>query len=175
MKDRLTIQDVTPEVQNAVHELITSMAIAKTMRAKVDAIQRTVLQDIALYNDLEVELSGPRRLRVERTRIYDPKHSYQSEDDAAINAYYAACDAAERAAGLKPDGMDLDHCPALVAEHEQLKAEWNVLDAAAVMLDLEFDGQELNNRLLCEKNGKGLEQRRQFLDLVIGAVVNLPA
>jgi len=169
----MTKADVTPEVKETVTALLVKMTYARLMREEVDRIEREVLQTITLYNDLDLELLGQRGHPIERKRTLDPHQAYQSQDDQALAAYYTLCDSAERDAGIKPPGMDKDHCPALVAEEAQRKAELAVMDASAKMLQLDFDGQELNHRLMCDPKGKGLERRREWLDLVIGLVVNL--
>ena len=166
MKENLTKADVTPDVIAGVTELLARMTIAQVTREEVDKVQSAVLQDIALYDDLMAT-----HQEREPERVYNPGQTYLSQDEPALKRYYAATDAALRAKGLKPDDMATEYCPALVAEHNETKAEWALLDAAAEMLELDFDGQELNSRLLCHKNG--LERRQEFLDILIKLVVNL--
>jgi len=165
MKDHLTKADVTPEVKASVAELLARMTVAKVTREKVDEVQAAILQYLELFTK-----PYPERGLVSE-RILDPSRSWRAEDGPALEAYYDTVDAALRAKGLKPDDMERDYCPALVAEHNQLKAEWALLDAAGRMLDMGYEDGELNDRLLCDKDG--LSRRREFLDLMIKIVVNL--
>lgn len=157
---KLTLEDVTQEVKEAVRLYLEKHAIAEETRARVDVIQRQILaEEVKLY-------ANPDGLR-----IFDPEETYLSDDEEAWQRYQELCDAKEREGGIKPPEMELDYCPALVAEREQLEAEWVIMDAAAVMLKLEFDGRKLNNLLLCEQNGKGLERRQKFIDTVVALVI----
>lgn len=169
MKENLTAEDITQDVIDAVTHYLAKRATAEVLREKVNAVEAEVLKDVALFDDLRA-----RHEDREAQRITEPRHTYLSEDEEALDRYYDAVDAALRDAGLKPAEMDRDYCPALVAEHDQLLAERAILDAAAKMLQMDFDGNELNNRLLCDQKGKGLERRQEFLDLVVKLVVNLP-
>lgn len=164
MKDHMTIKDVTPGVKSAVNAYLMARAYAETMRQAVDKVHRGILMESPVTNGLEVEHGEPARL------IIDPKDTWLCTDDAMIQDYYAECDKQLREKGLKPDDMPVDHCPALVAEHIQTQTEWLILDCAAEMMEIGFDGKELNHRLLC----KGLDTRREFIGLIVKLVVNLP-
>ena len=62
------------------------------------------------------------------------------------------------------------HCPALVAEYLQLQAEWALIETAE-----QFFPEVTNNKLLCGTASKGgSETRREYIDLLIGLVVNAP-
>ena len=161
MKTQLTQKNVTPGVKSAVNSYLLARAYAETMREAVDKIQRQALEEAPLKNGFE---------RFEINKITDPKQAYLCTDENQLKDYYAECDSRERQAKLKPPDMPFDHCPALVAEHLQVQTEWLICENAAEMLGLEFEGKELNNRLLC----LGLEKRQRFIDLVVGLVVNLP-
>lgn len=111
-----------------------SQAYAQTMREAVDKIQRDVLKEIPLYDDLDAEHSGS-----ERKRITDPKRTWLSKDDAAFGRYVAECSKRERAAGIKPATMPDDYCPALVAEDLQMKAERALLDSGGALFGFSAD------------------------------------
>lgn len=160
----LTAKDVTPAVKSAVNAYLMARARAEVLRSKVDKIHRQILTEIEFYNDLEVEHGKAKE------RITEPKYTYLCEDKAALERYFLESDKRERLAGLKPDDMPVDHCPACTAEWEQTQIEWLMLDCASEMLHMDIDGQELNHRLLC----KGLETRQQFIDLIVKLVINLP-
>jgi hypothetical protein len=166
MKQKLTRQDVTPEVIKAGYAYIATLAATQTTAEIVEPIYAKVLDGFEFYNDLETEheRSRPRR------RITDPKDMYLSTDEEQVNAYYAAVDKALRENGIKPQDMPAEHCPLLVAEHNQIKAEWALISAAAAMLGDDHP-ETFNHRLLCQSNG--LEKRRDFIELTAKLVVNL--
>jgi len=165
MKTKLTRKDVTQDLIDTVTKYLACRTVAEVTREKVDEVQRLVLENVALYDDLSAGHEGR-----ESERITDPGRSWLSGDEEALERYYDATDKELRARGLKPDDMERDYCPALVAEYDQTKAEWAILDAVAEMLELDFDGQELNSRLLSHG---GLEDRQKMLDIAVGLVVNL--
>jgi hypothetical protein len=166
MKQKLTRQDVTPEVIEAGYAYIATLAATQTTAEIVKPIYAQVLAGFEFYNDLETEheRSRPRR------RITDPKDLYLSTDEKSVDAYYAAVDKALRENGIKPADMPEEHCPLLVAEREQTKAEWALIEAAAAMLG-DDNPETFNNRLLCQSNG--LEKRREFIELTAKLGVNL--
>jgi len=167
MENHLTPQDVTPEVIKAGYAYIAALAATQTTAEIVKPIYAKILAGFEFYNDLETEHERSRP----RQRITDPKHLYLSTDEKQVSAYYAAVDRALRENGIKPNDMPAEHCPLLVAEHEQTKAEWALIEAAARMLG-DDKPEEFNNKLLCQPDG--LEKRRQFIELVAKLVVNLP-
>jgi hypothetical protein len=164
MRTNLTPQDVTPELKRAVAVYVVRRQTAEIIRKKVDEVERKVLRTVALFNDLEVEHG------LEQKRITDPKQVYLSQDEGSLEYYYEAVDMNLRQAGIKPIGMPFDHCPALVAEHERTKAEWDLLDEAAKMLDAYEEPGQFNNDLLCA----GLDKRQQFIDLTVKLLEEAP-
>jgi len=164
MKHNLTPQDVTPKLKEAVAAYIARQQTATALREKVDRVEREVLQAVELFNDLDVQHGYQ-----ERERIFDPGRAYLSTDEVALKKYYGLVDAKLREAKIKPDDMHPDHCPALVAENEVTKAEWELLDEAAKMLDVYEESGQFNNDLLCA----GLDKRRQFIDLTVKLVGSL--
>jgi hypothetical protein len=163
---KLTMDDITPEVENAVNAYLLARAYAETMRESVDKVYAAVLVDIPMFDDIKLGV----RYEPTGERITNHNLLYLSSDEDACKRVYAEVDKQLRADGAKSADMPAEHCPALVAENIQHEAEWAILDAAAVMLGLEFDGKELNHRLLC----LGLEKQKQFIDLVVKLVVNRP-
>ena len=150
---------------------LLALTHAQLMREAVDKVQRAVLAEIPLYNDLESDMAD-----VPRERITDPKLAYLSQDEEGCAAYFAECNRREREGRIKPADMPDEHCPALVAENLQTQAEWAILDAYADMMELRndegerIDGQEVNHLLLC----MGLEKRRDAIELMVKLVVNRP-
>lgn len=157
MKTDLTPKDVTPALIDAVASYLVFRTVAKVRREEVDEVQRAVLQEMTLMDDSR--------------RIFDPDRTYLCEDTEALQQYWTEVDGRLRAEKIKPEEMQLDHCPALVAEQEQLQAEWHILDESAKMLDIYEDSGSLNNSLLCQKDG--LAKRQQFIDLTVKLVLSL--
>ena len=164
MKIKLTEQDITPDLLAAGYLVLSMTVRAKAMRAEVDIVQYEVIKGFDFRDDLVA-----RHIGRDPEPITRPQDLYLSEDEEAVARYYVAVDLALRKAGLKPETMDQDHCPALVAEYAQLEAEWALLDVVANIMQLGFNGAELNNRLLSLHDG--LEQRRRFIDLLLSLVV----
>lgn len=131
-------------------------AYAETMREAVDKIQRAILAEIPLYDDMMAEHNG-----TERQRITDPRLTYLSKDEPAWQRYFAECNIRERAAGLKPADMIDDYCPALVAEDLQSKAERALLDSGGALCG--FSAADLYG-----------DMREKGLRLFLGAALNSP-
>ena len=163
--DTLTAKDITPELKLAVNLYMVLLARAQTLREQVDIIQRQALRECPLVNS-HIEGIGQGK----PIEITDPESTYLCDDKDMMDEYYATLDDREKKAGIKPDDMALEYCPALVAEHDVTRAKWAIMDASADMLHMEFDGQELNNRLL----GLGLKKHAEFIDLCCKLVVNHP-
>lgn len=89
-------------------------------------------------------------------RLTKPADLYLVADleDPQVLAYYAELDAANRAAGW--DGVP-GSCPALCAEHDAIRAEWAIFDAAK-----EFTGEDFN----CARG----ELRTKALNLFLGVL-----
>jgi len=164
MKQHLTRKDVTPEVIKSGYAYLAARAATETVAAAVKPIQSEVLASFEFFNDLSVQHGA------ERQRITDPDDLYLSEDEDGVNQYYIAVDEALKRKGLKPQDMPLEHCPVLVAEHEQTQAEWELIKAAARMLG-DDDPENFNNRMLCQQNG--LEKRREFIELTAKLAVSI--
>jgi len=168
MRTNLTRNDVTQELIDLVTEYLARRVIAEVTRQEVDAVQRDVLQDIVVMSTAR---EHPHGRSLPSKRITDPDLTYLCRDESAMTTYYQAIDTKLREAGIKPDDMELDYCPALVAECNQVEAEWAILDEAAKMLDIHTGKGELNSGLLCCKNG--LETRQEFIDLTVSLVLSL--
>ncbi len=150
------IQDMlTPEIRSCVNAYLMARAYAETMREKVDAIHREILTECPIYAD-----------KHEGRQIFKSGDLYLCTNDALCQDFYEEADKRLRAAKLKPDNMPVDHCPALVAEHLQVKTEWLLIGAAGEPFGI------TNDKLLCTPNG--LENRQKFIDLVVSLIVNQP-
>lgn len=141
--------DVAAALMPAVDALLLATVFAQVERERVDVIQRRLLGSGRYGGNGE------------------PKDAWHQLTEEAAARYYDDCDKAQAEAGYK---LDPGYCPALIAEHDKIKAEWALIEAAA-----EFFPGVTNDRLLCGVKGKGgLETREEFLNLCIGLVVNLP-
>lgn len=130
-------------------------AYAKVMRERVNEIQREVLEEIPMFTDCKVcrEKGEP------VTRIYEGDRLYRSGDDAGYARYLLESDKREREAGLKPSEMPRDHCPALVAEHAQCKAENILMDSAKTVTGI--GSQDV-----------WLERRTEYLRMLMGLALS---
>lgn len=138
-----------------ITKLLVRMAYAQLKREEVDKIQKKVLAEQCYYG---------RKPGGEQFRVTDPEISYQMDDQSA-EQYFAKLKAIHLANGYAD--AEKGFCPALVAEHDQTKAEWALIDAAYPFFGV------TNNALLCgTKEKDGLKTRREYLDLLIGLVVN---
>ena len=102
-----------PKLRPLVVEMLAKRAFAEVERKRVDAYIAPVFAQFRFVDDEGAVITNPKRL-------------YHCEDAAMCAAYYAACDIAHREHGFKGEPGE---CPALVAEHNQLKAEWVVLES----------------------------------------------
>lgn len=110
-----------PKLRPLVVEMLAKRAFAEVERKRVDAYIAPVFAQFRFVDDEGAVITNPKRL-------------YHCEDAAMCAAYYAACDIAHREHGFKGESGE---CPALVAEHNQLKAEWVVLESMARFVGLD--------------------------------------
>jgi len=151
----LKIEDVaTYEVKSLVDAYLHAKAYAEIMRKEVDIIHKEILTECPIYADRR---EGNRQL-------FESKEMYLCSDENLIQDFYAEANKRLLLAKLKPDDMEKDHCPALVAEHLRIKTEWALIAESGKPFGI------TNNKLLCTKNG--LETRQGFIDLIVGMVVN---
>jgi len=151
----------TPELKSAVNAYLMSRAYAETMRDKVNAIYKDILTQCPVYADLRT----PEGKQIgQGEQILDPEHLYLCSDDALVQDAWAEADKRERAAGIKPDSMQDEYCPALVAENLQRETERLLIEVSGKPFGMD------NHKLLCA----GLEKRQQWIDLVCQFVVSQP-
>ena len=152
--------EITKACEPAVNAVLLAKAYAKIKREQVDAVSRRILAE-------GVYLVAPDRQEHGRKneRITEPRYDWLMSD-ANFSGYHAKRNAILLEAGIKPADMPDDHCPALVAEHLLVKAEWVLLETAWALVapDQPADGwEDLYD-----------EMRKKFIDLVIKMVVNRP-
>lgn len=117
-----------------------------------------ILEEMPAYVTLE-----HRRAANYGERIYNVKELYLCTDDELCKRIYAEANRRERAAGLKPDSMLDDYCPALVAESDLRTIEREIIKAAGGPL-----GVTLDNVFLVPDGWD------RFVNLVVGAIVHHP-
>jgi hypothetical protein len=155
---------MTPDsVFEACHIPVNAYFMARTyaelMRERVDEVQRAVLAECPLNMEPQwIERRGDEK-------ITEPSLTYLAVA-SDLKDYWAECDKRERKLGIKPADMPDDHCPALVAEHLRVQAEWLLLECGWVAIDT--DGNRDGWKLLYG------EKRQHFIDLLCGLVVNHP-
>lgn len=137
--------------QNAALALrvVAATAYAETMKKHVNAIKAEILKEIALYDDLDTPKSR---------RITDPRETWMSDDEASFLAYLKEADKRTRSAGLKPDDMPVDFCPALVAECNQSTLENEIIVSGSALMGI-------NTGMV------GGENRDKLLKLLMGAAI----
>ncbi len=141
----------TATVKSLVNSYLLARAYAQTMREKVNEIYKVILTECPIYSDREGE------------QILDPDRLYLCSDMTLVQDAWDTADHRERKAGLKPDDMSDEKCPALVAEYDLVKVEWALIEATGEPMGI------TNNDLLC---AGGSEMRQEFIDLVVGFIVN---
>lgn len=152
--------DIAKALAPQVKVLLMATAVAELERERVDAIARKVLADQNYYG------RKPRD-QGEQFRVTEPGDTWHM-DDGSFASYHAKMQAIHLANGFEDAAKG--YCPALVAEHLKIKAEWALIEAAERF----FPGCD-NSTLLCgTKTLGGLETRKKYLDLLIGLVVNVP-
>jgi len=164
MNNNLSPDDVTPAVKSAACAVFMARAYAETIRASVTEIETAILAETPLY------VSDKKRHAREPERITDPSLVWLCDlDSAEYRDHLAETQKRVRAAGLTPDDMPDDYCPACVAECVQRDAEHLLIEAAAEMLGAP-DPKAFRHKLLCS----GMQKYRKFIDLLCGLVVSLP-
>ena len=153
---------VVAALRKNVDALLMATALAEVERERIDEIARAELAS-QIYTG-----RNPHRPEMAKGfRITEPKDAWHMCDHDA-QQYYAKLNATYVRLGYKLPSPS--HCPALMAETVKTKAEWALIAAA-----LEFFPTCDNDTLLCGTKDKGgLELRQEYLDLLIGLVVNAP-
>jgi len=153
MKDNRAM-NISRACEPAVNAVLLAKAYAAVKREQVDAVSRRLLAESVYRTKDEPQ-----------NRITEPRYDWMMGSEA-FAGYQAARNKALLDAGIKPADMPADHCPALVAEHLLVKAEWAMLETAWALVVPEgpVDGW---------KNLYG-EMRKKFIELVIKMVVNRP-
>lgn len=130
--------------------VIAAQAFAKVERERVDAYIQPIFEKYTFHTSPEFGEVLP---------ITRRDQLYLCDQKEHLAYYYAECNAAHRAHGWTgPEG----YCPALVAEHEAVKAKNALLEAAGELMGCDF---------ICCKT----EHRNRALDLFLGACLKKAA
>jgi len=152
LKRMLSAGKCPEDILNAVNAYLLAKAYARLKREQVDNIRRAVMRESPLYD-------------TDGNLITDPAHSWNTSDEA-FKAFAAECSRRERQAGVKPDAMADEYCPALVAETLLIDAQRVLVDATGPMAGVDWD-------MLC-RYVDGKLGTNTWCDLWAGMVVNMP-
>lgn len=144
VKQSLTVAAVkafykSPETMKLVAAIPLAKAHAKEVRAKVDAYIAPVF---AACGPFPIADRFAERLGAD-AKVDKPSNLYRCEDEAKIEAFYAACDEAHKANGYD---LPAGYCPALIAEHAVVEAERALLKHA-MAAGIIPDGADLSPKL----------------------------
>lgn len=157
---------ITQAVKSSVNAYLMARTHAEVHRARVDKIQRFLLNDTPYYANPDLV---SRREMPER--ITDPKNTFLMTDDESADYLtdlkHELIKAGYNIKSIKSEPEHSYQCPALVAESLQNTTERLLIDSAAEMLG---ETDDFHLRLLCA----GLGKRQQFIDLVVKLVVSMP-
>lgn len=126
--------------------VVKAKVFAEMERERVDAYVRPIFLRYGFRDDLFEDGNGE--------ILTDPRRLYLSKEDDRAKEFYAECDRAHREHGFDgPEG----HCPALVAEDLQCRAEQLLLASLAAFQGL--DDHDFS---------RSLDLRARALDLALG-------
>ena len=148
---------ITPDLTEAVARYIAAKAYTETIRPLVEGYQRAVLaaRNFQYRTWSESKRPGSRP----SGRITEPRDAWQM-DDAQAEEYYALLDAEHIAHGFNVKAPG--YCPLLIAEHEEIKAGWDICDAAEYISGITRDQIAATLKF------------HEYLDLVAALVCNSP-
>lgn len=143
----------TPDMIRAAEACFAAMAMTETIRPIVEGYQRRILEEEKYPYSPKHLL---RREKAPADYISDLRHTYMmSKDD--FSHYLKRCREEQTKAGLHTDSPK--HCPLLVAEDLQRRAENALIDALEPVTGI-------NQSTLCF-TGDFLGKRAKFLDLTL--------
>jgi len=158
---KLSAADITPAIKSAVNAVLMARVLATCEREKMDKLDREILAPCPSYTSDEKWNTGPHAIPVHH--ITDPKELHLLKE-SDWEDYYAERQKRIDAMGYK---LPRGHCPACVAETIQREAEHLLIECAEELCP----GVTLD-KILCAPHG--LERLKEYLDIWIKLVVNLP-
>ena len=147
-----------PEVAEFVKLMIIQKSKAEQIRKQVNDVHREVLSRIELYNDLNRKHFPDEPIK----RITEGKDIYLSMDDNNLEKFYNEADKILREHKIKPENMERDYCPALVAENDLVTIEHKL-----IKLTGESFGVTVSSLL-----SGGMETYRKWIELVTMAIIS---
>ena len=145
------IKEINNEIKTCVFSLMTARAFSVTMRRAVAKVHRKILLETPIYaNQFD-----------ETKQIVSSKNLYLTDDDTACNNFYVESDIILKNAGIKPDDMGVEFCPALVAERLVTLNENLLIEACVPVF-----------RVSREQLYK-IDLRNKFINLVCKLVISL--
>jgi hypothetical protein len=149
------------EVKSLVNAFLLQKTIVDVTREEVNSVYAEILQKIEIFTD-----AFPESKRHKLERIFDHDKMYLSKDEDAAAKIYDEADRILKQRGIKPESMEHDYCPALVAEEKLRKIEHALIDATGRNFGVTV------TKLLSGING--LKNYDNWIDLSVKAVVNMP-
>jgi hypothetical protein len=166
-KTRFAKPEITPELKAAVEALIVTKAYVAAIRPVVEGYQREILSRRQFPYSRAIAQRYIKRGGVVPAFVAEPKETYMMTK-RDFRSYLAELRRAQAEAGFK---VKKDECPLLVAEYDQIKAEWAVLKAGQYVFDA-----------VCIKAGHApvdlmevynMDIRRGILDTIVGLTLSL--
>jgi len=140
-------QSWAKENQSLALAVCKATAFAQLERERVDKYTMPIFQRYGFKDEQGQPIDKPGQL-------------YLCQDEQLCTTYFTECNKANQAHGW---GGPFDHCPALVAEHNQIKIEQALIDEGAKLMGIESQGWNT------------LEDRKKMLDLLLGACLKKAA
>ena len=151
MKEKIT-GSIKEELIQAVNTYFLTRAYAETITEKVDALYAELLKEFPLYSDKHDD----------GQQIVSRDRMYLSDDDATCQKIWDEADSRLRKLNLKPDDMEKDFCPALVAKHDLIKIERAIMEIGDKFTGI--DSKQIYN----------MDHRQRYIDLLVGLTCSLP-
>ena len=146
---------ITPEIVDAAAELIAAKAVVETVKPIVRGYQTAILEAHQWRIARKWVEQG-----CEDTVILDPDLAFELEDED-FQVYLAEINEARKQAGLHVESED--HCPLLVAEHNESKAKWKLAELMRPIVGFGLDD------VLCKQDG--LERSKEYIDILLGLLM----
>jgi hypothetical protein len=151
--------EIAEKLELFVNAYFMAKTFADIKREEVDNVKREILNTAHYHANPELFDKGrcPER-------ITEPRQDYMLRDDE-WDDYFAALKWELGKRKIRPDDMDKELCPALIAESTCRDAERLLINEAWRLMGFESKEKDPSLKLWGDK-------RKEFIDLVCGMVVN---
>ncbi len=136
------------EMVKSAELVFLNMANVETIKPVVQKIQKDVLKEFQFKSSPKQD----REFKEEQITVLEEKHTYKL-NDIDFKKYHSECNKREAKKGL--DVSNPEYCPLLVAEHELIKAENNLIDVFGEVVDIKAS------------DIYKLEHRKRFIDITL--------